>query len=94
MATPKMISCRVEKFSYDIEMSIDSLIEQLQQDRARFIEEGWSKLALRRPYLYGLRMETDEEAEAREAKEQEFSARRAAQERAEFERLSKLYGKK
>jgi hypothetical protein len=104
MATQKMRRCQVTGCSYDLEYDLGKLAASLLADKALYESQGWTKLALDRDqepysdsyyyYLIGDRLETIEEATAREYEENRRAQQRADYERAEFERLSKKFADK
>lgn len=104
----KMIEVKIDTayldFSY---VSLDSVIDDLTEVRTRYLAEGFTDLNIQpvddcgcygscsckpRPVLYGKRLETDAEHEARRLKEVEWEAQRLARDRADYERLSKQFG--
>jgi hypothetical protein len=102
----KMVTQKIRKFhvggsSYELEYDLETLVANLLRDKALYESQGWSKLALDRDqerysddyyyYLIGERLETIEEATAREFEEARTAKNRADYERKEFERLSKKF---
>ncbi len=85
MAMPIAKRCKIEEVYID--MSLDSLISSLQEDRARLTAAGWTDIVVElendevfSASLWGTRMETEQEAEDRESRDThyaQFTARRA-----------------
>lgn len=102
MATPKYIAV-YDDCSLSLAYSrVDDAIRELEEGRARLLALGWRNISItQRRYDYsddeyltlcGERMETVEEATAREAMETEHAALRAERDRADYERLRAKFG--
>ena len=103
------ISVKIDGSWLDFDyVSLDSVIESCQRAKEEYTAQGYTDLNLQpvqdcgcygscdcgsKPRLFGMRLETDAEFEARCLKEIEAQARIDERERAEFERLSKRFGK-
>ncbi len=103
------VSVKIEDSYLDLSYTdIDSAIRDLTEARDKFTAEGWTKLNLQyvgdcgcygncscseRLRLFGTRLETDDEFAKRVEREMKHAADREARDRAEFERLSKQFGK-
>lgn len=105
----KKVSVKIDDVYLDLGYSdIDSAIRDLTEAREKCLAAGYTSLNLQyvrdcgcygscdceaRLRLFGERFETDAEFEARSLKEIAQKEAQAARDRAEFERLSKVYGK-
>lgn len=103
MATPKLTR-RCTDVSLSINYSSLADIEKEARETRLYLEgQGWSNLQVEMvgeaysnsdreyPYIFGDRMETEEEAEKREAQEAEIAARNAERDRAQYERLRRQF---
>jgi hypothetical protein len=104
----QLISAKIEHSYLDLEGSLDSAIEELQREKAEYEGKGFTGLNLQsirdcscyghcdcgpRLRLFGSRLETNDEFAKRVELEEQRAAAIEARDRAEFERLSKQFGK-
>lgn len=99
MATPKLVR-KVTGHTLDLDYcSLNSIVEQIKGYQDSLTKSGWIDLKVEMigepyddsgreyPNVVGMRMETMEEAVARETVEAEHAAVRAQRERGEYDRL-------
>ena len=99
--TKQEIKIKLESKSlWDLENPIDDVIEFFQKIRTQYSEYNYEKIIIDVPYaydgdtsfyIYGVRMETDEEEQRREQNEKEHQQRVQENKRKQYEELRKEF---
>jgi len=105
MATPKEVSLKIESIRYELEGDVMDAVSFLQKKHTELTRQGFTKLRIdidtesdygdssdACAYLYGTRMETQEEADLREQQETRQREWYERREREQFEALKKKFG--